>query len=174
MWFFSLVGLLFLLGAFLLWLSHRQTRAAGLPGGKVIYSDTRGWGLVKEPLYDPLLGVTGKPDYLVAHRDQVVPVEVKSSRAAYGPYDAHILQLAVYCLLVERQFGKRPPYGILHYPNRTYRIDYTAELERATREIIAQMRQQEFQRELHRSHESPARCRGCGYRSICPEKLNPV
>jgi CRISPR/Cas system-associated exonuclease Cas4 (RecB family) len=34
------------------------------------------------------------------------------------------------------------------------------------------MREQEHQRDIHRSHESPARCRGCGYRSTCQEKLS--
>ncbi len=172
MGFLLFAGVVFLLGVALLWLSRGQTRRAGLPGGRVIYSDTRDWGPVKEPLYDPGLGVTGKPDYLVAYKDQVIPVEVKSSRATYGPYDSHIIQLAIYCLLVERHFHKRPPYGILRYPNRTYRIDYTPELEQTAREIIAQMRQQEYQRELHRSHDAPARCRRCGYRSTCAEKLS--
>jgi CRISPR-associated exonuclease Cas4 len=103
---------------------------------------------------------------------EIIPIEVKSSRAPYGPYDAHILQLAVYCLLVERHFHKRPSYGILHYPDRTYRIDYTPELEQTVRATIVDMREQERQREIHRSHESPARCRGCGYRSTCQEKLS--
>ena len=26
------------------WQSNRQRQAAGLPGGRVIYTDTRGWG----------------------------------------------------------------------------------------------------------------------------------
>ena len=67
------------------------------------------------------LGLVGKPDYLVESAGQLIPVEVKSTRNSNAPYDAHIFQLAAYCLLVQRQLGKRPPYGILHYANRTYR-----------------------------------------------------
>jgi CRISPR-associated exonuclease Cas4 len=172
MWTVPITLLLIAAALALLWLARRQRRSAGLPGGRVIYSDTRAWGEVKEPFYDSASGLTGKPDYLVQQGKEIIPVEVKSSRAPYGPYDAHILQLAAYCLLVERHFHKRPSHGILNYPDRTYRIDYTPELEQALKAALVDMRQQEFQREIHRSHEAPARCRGCGYRSACQEKLS--
>ncbi len=172
MWIIPITLLLLAIAVALLWLSRRQTQASGLPGGRVIYTDTQKWGAVKEPFYNSKLGLTGKPDYLVEHGKEIIPVEVKSSRAPYGPYDAHILQLAVYCLLVENHFHKRPSHGILHYPDRTFRIDYTSELERVTLATIAEMREREHQREIHRSHETPARCRGCGYRSTCQEKLS--
>jgi CRISPR-associated exonuclease Cas4 len=167
-----LFALLFILLAIvLLWLSRKQERAAGLPGGQVIYSDTKKWGAVKEPFYDPALGLTGKPDYLVEQGALLIPVEVKSSHAPHGPYDSHIFQLAAYCLLVERIFRKRPSHGILHYPNRTFRIDFTPELESAVHELLVDMRAKEISREIHRSHDVPGRCQHCGYRSICEEKL---
>jgi CRISPR-associated exonuclease Cas4 len=172
MWTIPITLLLIAAALALLWLSHRQRRATGLPGGRVIYTDTQKWGEVKEPFYDSALGLTGKPDYLVEHGKEIIPVEVKSSRAPYGPYDAHIMQLAAYCLLVERHFHKRPSHGILNYTDHTYRIDYTPELEQALRATLVDMRAQEYQREGHRSHGSPARCRGCGYRSTCQEKLS--
>ena len=84
------------------WQSSRVRRAAGLPGGRVVYTDTRAWGKVEKPLYDHGLGLTGKPDYLVEKDGQLIPVEVKSGRAPEAPYDSHIYQLAAYCLLVER------------------------------------------------------------------------
>lgn len=155
----------------LFWLAHKQEQAAGLPGGKVIYADTKNWSTVEAPFYDAALGLTGKPDYLVQQGDQIIPVEVKSANASGGPYEGHILQLAAYCLLIERNFRKRPRYGILHYPTRTYRIDYTGDLEAALRERLAEMRAAETSPEIHRSHASAGRCIRCGYRSICPEKL---
>jgi len=168
--------LLFLIAIFLLWLASRQKRASGLPGGRIIYSDTRHWGPVEDPLYDPMLGLTGKPDYLIQKDDQIIPVEVKSSRIQSGPYDTHIHQLAAYCLLVERVYGVRPTHGILVYdhpstPRRTYAIDYTHELEIATLEILETIRKSARRKELARSHETPARCAPCGYRSICDQRL---
>ena len=120
--------LLTLLALFLLWQAARQRKAAGLPGGRVIYADTRAWGPVEKPLFDPELGLTGKPDYLVQRGNAIIPVEVKSARVGTDPHDSHIYQLGAYCLLVQRSSGKRPPYGILHYPNRTFAIDYTGQM----------------------------------------------
>ena len=47
------------------WQSNRQRQAAGLPDGRVIYTDTRGWGKLEKPLFNQALGLTGKPDYLI-------------------------------------------------------------------------------------------------------------
>ncbi|HEX2696091.1 MAG TPA: hypothetical protein VHM28_00180, partial [Anaerolineales bacterium] len=56
--------LLFLAFVFL-FQGNRQRREAGLPGGRVLYTDTRAWGAVEKPLFYAELGLTGKPDYLV-------------------------------------------------------------------------------------------------------------
>lgn len=160
-----------LLALLLLLKSRRDLRSAGLPGGRVIYADTRRWGAVEAPLYDPVLSLTGKPDYLVEQGKTVVPVEVKSSPGRQGPYDAHIFQLAAYCLLVHRVMGVRPPYGILHYPDQTYSVDYTPALEAALLDLLAEIRAQERRSTLDRSHEMPARCRACGFRSQCDQRL---
>lgn len=155
----------------LLWQANRRQRLIGLPAGRVIYADTRGWGPVEQPLYDAELGLVGKPDYLVERGGQVIPVEVKSSPVTTAPYDAHIFQLAAYCLLVQRHYGKRPAYGILHYPNRTFAIDFTAGLEQRLLNLLEEMHAQERRKDLPRSHDSAARCSRCGYRHICDQRL---
>jgi CRISPR-associated exonuclease Cas4 len=161
-----------LVAIILLWLASRQQKRSGMPGGKLLYSDTSAWIPVHDPLYNAELGLTGKPDYLVEQDGQVIPVEVKSSRIDQGPYDTHIYQLAAYCLLVDRIYGTRPAYGILHYPNRTYRIDFTTELESATLTLLEEIHQQEHRKVLLRSHENPARCRACGFRDACDQRLS--
>jgi CRISPR-associated exonuclease Cas4 len=163
--------LLFILAAVLYWQSRRTRKAAGLPGGRVIYSDTDEWGEVEKPLYDPVTQLTGRPDYLIKQKDAVIPVEVKSGRVPDSPYDSHIFQLAAYCLLVEREFGKRPPYGIIHYGKRTFSIDYTKELENALLDMMTEMRKVERRKNVDRSHESAPRCRGCGYNRTCEQAL---
>ncbi len=163
--FLLLLALVFMLVAGL------QRRAAGLPGGRVIYTDTRGWGEVEKPLYDAELGLTGKPDYLVEQNGRIIPVEVKTGRTPEAPYDSHIFQLASYCHLVEKTFGKRPPYGIIHYPGRDFAVDYTRELESALLDILADMRIDERRVSVSRSHEQPQRCRRCGFREVCDERL---
>ncbi len=163
--------LLLIAGLVLLWLANRRRKRLGLPAGRIIYTDTRGWGPVQEPLYDRALGLTGRPDYLVQNGKHTIPVEVKSSQVSHAPYDSHIYQLAAYCLLVESAFGVRPPYGILHYPNRTYAIDYTRQLETSLRALLEEIRFQERSKEVDRSHDQAARCARCGFRSICDQVL---
>ena len=162
---------LFFLALVFFWQSGRQRQDAGLPGGRVIYTDTRGWGKLERPLYNDLLGLTGKPDYLVQEKGQIIPVEVKSGRAPESPYDSHIYQLAAYCLLVEKSYGKRPPYGIIHYENRDFAVDYTPELESSLLDLLAEMRRDELKREVERSHEQAARCARCGFKKACDQSL---
>ncbi|MEZ0397390.1 MAG: CRISPR-associated protein Cas4 [Anaerolineales bacterium] len=166
------VALSLLLLALLLWLiSGRQRRLARLPGGRIIYTDTRAWGKLEKPLYDPLLGLTGKPDYLIEQDGRLIPVEVKTGRTPAAPYDSHIFQLAAYCLLVEKTYGKRPAYGIIHYPDRDFAVDYTPALESALLDLLAELRRDQTRGQVHRSHEDERRCRGCGFRGVCEERL---
>ena len=166
-----LVPLLVLAALALFWIAARQRRTAGLPAGRVISADTSRWGKVEKPLYDSLLDLTGKPDYLLEQTGRLIPIEIKSSRAVQAPYDGHIFQLAAYCLLTHRVFGRRPPHGILHYPNQTFSIEYTDQLETTLLEIISDMRQQEHLKEISRSHASFSKCQRCGFRSMCDQAL---
>src|SRR5512143_2544196 len=156
------LALLFL-AVVLFWQSNRQHRAAGLPGGRVIYTDTRAWGKLEKPLFHQALGLTGKPDYLIQQNGQIIPVEVKSGRAPDAPYDSHIYQLAAYCLLVQRNYGKRPAYGIVHYKDRDFAVAFTSELESALLDLLAEIRRDETRSDVDRSHEQAARCARCGF-----------
>lgn len=167
----ALAALLFVIAVLALWLSAKQRRSAGLPGGRILSSDTGRWKKVEKPLFDPLSGLTGRPDYLVEENGALIPVEVKSSRAPDFPHDSHIYQLAAYCLLVERTYARRPPNGILRYRDRTFSIAYTDELQRGLETILSEMRSHEKHAGCSRSHEEPARCARCGYRAICDQRL---
>jgi CRISPR-associated exonuclease Cas4 len=158
------------LAVFLIWQSARRRKQSGLPQGRVIYSDTGLWGVVEKPFYDADLGLTGKPDYVIDQKGVDIPVEVKSGYAPSEPHSSHIFQLAAYLALIERSTGKRPPYGILHYRNRTFAVDYTPELENELLDLLAEMRVQAKRGEADRSHEEAGRCARCGYRSICDQK----
>jgi CRISPR-associated exonuclease Cas4 len=162
---------LLLVALILFWHSNRQLKRAGLPGGRIIYTDTRGWGKLAKPLIYASLELTGKPDYLVEKEGSIIPVEVKSSRSPAVPYDSHIYQLAAYCLLVEKTFGKRPAYGIIHYANRDFAIDYNSELEVSLLDLLADIKRDEHKQDMPRSHEQPARCMQCGFRKVCDQSL---
>lgn len=164
--------ILLVLALLLLLVSGIQRRSTGLPRGRVITSDTGAWKRVDTPMYDAGLGLTGKPDYLVRLGDQFIPVEVKSGRTPKTPHRSHLFQLAAYCLLVEKTYGKRPAHGILHYPERDFEVEYTPALESALLQVLADMRRAEGLVDVPRSHEEPARCQRCGYRLSCDQKLS--
>lgn len=166
------ISILFLLvGLVLFLIAARRKRQAGVPAGRMIYSDTKNCGKVEKSLFEPYLRLTGKPDYLVKQGDQIIPIEVKSRNSPHAPYDSHIYQLAAYCMLVQHEYGKRPNYGILHYRNQTFAIDFTTQLEAMVIATIKEMQEIIKNKNLERSHENPQNCRHCGYRSICDQAL---
>jgi CRISPR-associated exonuclease Cas4 len=166
------VSLIALLGAaLLLTLSMIIRRRTGVPEGRIVYTDPGLWGKTEKPIYDSAFGLTGKPDFLVKKNSQLIPVEVKSMWAPRVPYDSHRLQLGAYCLLVERSLGKRPPYGLLRYRNRTFRIPYSVDFEKEIMEVIEDIRSHKDMIEICRSHNQSKRCARCGYRNRCDQRL---
>jgi len=164
--------ILILIGVLVFWLGRRSQAEAGLPIGRVIYSDTRGWQAIEKPLYSRAHRLTGKPDYLVQQGREIVPVEVKSAHApSDGPRRSHVLQLAAYCLLIEETYRQRPKYGIVKYADRMFAVDYTETLRTALLDVIAAMRDDLARAEAQRSHHEAARCMHCGYRHACEERL---
>ena len=159
------------------WLALRQAirrrRSTSLPAGNIIYADTGDWRAAEKPLFSSTYGLTGKPDYLISTRAGVIPVEVNSGATPAQPHPSHILQLAAYCLLVEEAERKSPPYGMIRYPEATFRVDYTPALRRELLSMLADMRAalQPAVREVPRSHDEPRRCALCGYREVCGEAI---
>lgn len=173
-WFLILAIFALLVAAIVfLILSRRTQKATGLPPGKLIYSDTSLWRKVNKPYYDPAWGLAGKPDYVIDAHGVQIPVEVKSNSAEH-PYDSHILQLAAYCRLVEVTSGIRPPLGLIKYANRVFEIEYSSALEHRLELLISEIRCADANAELPRSHNSAARCAGCGYRTVCTQRLEPT
>ena len=171
MTFFFVAFLLILFGLFLLRQGRRLHVSTGLPAGEVIYSDMGAWEEVEKPLRSRRWGLIGRPDYLVrvkeGRRTMTVPVEVKSRTAPSMPYEGHVLQLAAYCLLVEDNHKARPPYGMLHYADKTLKIPFTDSLRRQVLDMADDLRSARRAADVHRQHEEAGRCRGCGYIRAC-------
>lgn len=166
------LSILFLfIGLILIVVATRQKWHSGIPAGRLIYSDTNHYRKVEKPLYDPDLRLTGKPDYLVKQGKQVIPIEIKSRSSPQAPYDSHLYQLAAYCLLVQHEYGYRPSYGIIHYRNQTFAIDFTPTLEETIKATIREMQDKTVDSQLDRSHHNPRNCQNCGYRSMCDQSL---
>lgn len=171
---FVLAFLLLAAAIYFLLRGRQQRQASGLPAGRIIYDDSGArQRTLERPLFEPTLGLAGKPDYLLeAKKGELIPVEVKSGNAPEQPYENHIMQLAAYCYLVDKTLHRRPLYGVIRYQNRSFAVDYTAELEESFLDVIADMRYCERSGEMDRSHEVPARCFSCGYRRQCDQRLS--
>ncbi|GIK72569.1 MAG: CRISPR-associated protein Cas4 [Chloroflexota bacterium] len=171
---FLVVILLALAGLALYLWGRRQQRAAGLPAGRVTYSDTGAEHAVTQPLISRRYGLIGKPDYLVettiGGRRTMIPVEVKSRRAPAAPLPGHLLQLATYCLIIEDVYGAAPPHGVLRYADRSFETPFTPDLRRAVLDAADRIRASQRAADMPRSHQERQRCAHCGYRRACGDQ----
>jgi CRISPR-associated exonuclease Cas4 len=149
---------------------HAAKRLAALDlAGEVVYWDG---GAAAEVLVSHQHGLTGKPDYIRREGEELIPVEQKSRFiSAAGAYEGEILQLAAYCLLVEERFGKPVRRGQLLYQNRSVEIPFDDELRVRLLDALAELKSADVMSDVPRSHNSPARCRGCGFRQACRDSL---
>lgn len=165
------IALALIVAAIWLFFSTKLAREkSGVPKGALLYVD--GEAFEPDPLYAHDIGLVGKPDYLVRVADgTIVPVEVKSSKTPEEPYPSHVMQLASYCYLVESEFGIRPNYGIIQYPDAVFNIDYDYQLEADLIDVISDMKTDLYAQTNERSHDNPHRCAACGLREFCDQRL---
>ncbi len=116
-------------------------------------------------------GLSGRPDAVVLEGDVHIPVEVKTGRTPRGPLFSHILQVAAYCVLMEEEYAKAPPYGIVRYGDVGHEIEYNEDLKKLVLTKLAEMRACLAKNEAHRNHNRPGKCVHCSRRTVCPERL---
>ena len=167
-----LVAAVFLL-AVLVWFRANQDLARrGFPEGPIVSQDAGRRRKVRHPLMSLRYGLVGKPDYLIETRHGFVPVEIKSRNSPrVGPRDSDVTQLTAYCVLVEEVTGTAPPHGIVEYSDRHWRIEYTPQARRELLQVVNDIRESQDWGSIHRSHNEPARCRACGFRNVCDERI---
>ncbi len=174
---FMVLALVWLIGAsaFL----YRSMRSAELArstrekyqmaSGELVYVDSE---RAKPKLFvSKRYGLSGRPDAVLLEGDQHIPVEVKTGRTPRGPLFSHILQIAAYCLLVEEEYGKPPPHGVIRYGDGSHEIEYNEDLKRLVLEKMGEMGACVAKGEAHRNHNRPGKCVHCSRRSVCPERL---
>jgi CRISPR-associated exonuclease Cas4 len=156
-WLIALAALV--VGILLLRGGRGMRERRGLSSGRTFDLDSR-------VLYSRNLNLSGRPDRLFRDGNAVIPEEWKSSHRVY---DNHIAQLAVYFILVEENYGVRPPYGVISLKGRDpVRIENTPELRAWVLDVADQIRAARRQiRESIPVRQPPAKCRGCGMRESC-------
>jgi CRISPR-associated exonuclease Cas4 len=171
----QIVLILSVLALVIIFISRRLRARSGVPEGQIIYADNEVLQTLPKPLYDPATGLVGKPDYILKGKGgELIPLEYKSSPAPASPYQTHIAQLIAYCRLIEVNYHVRPKYGLLRYQDKEFQVSYTRELEEGLQQTLAEIREAETSGcAPDRSHQIPARCRACGFNSVCDQSLAP-
>ncbi len=148
-------------------------KTTGLPSGRLVYADTDQLQAVPKPLFDPILRLAGKPDYVTRlDNGALVPVEFKSMSAPAKPYESHIYQVLAYCYLLEQSYGQRPPYGLIRYQDKSFEVSYTEADKEAFLTLVNRLRLAEACSDAPgRTHNTITRCRGCGYKENCDQSL---
>jgi CRISPR/Cas system-associated exonuclease Cas4 (RecB family) len=138
---------------------------------KVIYTDTKGEGtLLKAFVKGIVLG--GKPDWIYQEGSQALIIEDKQGKKPKDLYLSHQLQMAVYFLLVEREFGLRPYRGIVRFQDGQSELSYDPALIQALETTLEEMRSILSQKTpARRNHSSAARCQSCKFYECCEERL---
>jgi CRISPR-associated exonuclease Cas4 len=167
----TIAAALFVAAGLILVRTHEQRRMGGLPLGDLVYGDNLAWDC--PVLVSHRYGLRGKPDALVRlDSGALIPVERKKTLAPRrGPYDGDLIQAALYCILVEEESGRSPPFMRIQYADRHFDEPYTPEVKRWVLESCAGLRQARNQSDCHRSHRIAAKCRNCGQRQNCREAL---
>jgi CRISPR-associated exonuclease Cas4 len=166
-----IAAILLLAAVFLLLWARGQRRLGGLPKGDLIYSDNMAENC--PVLVSHRYGLKGKPDALVRTKSgDLIPVERKKARAPQrGPYDGDLIQATAYCIQVEEEFERTPPFMRIQYADRWFDEPYTAKRKRWVLETCEKVRGARYQKDCRRAHQIVAKCRNCGHRPNCGQAL---
>ena len=165
------VALALFAAALMLLLIHRRHRVrGGLPTGELVYSDAAAQDV--PVLISERYGLKGKRDAFVRiPSGEVIPVERKKSRAPKRPYEGDLIQATAYCMLVEENYGRTPPFMRIQYSDGCFDEPYTAERKQWVLRTCGQIRQARRLGTANRSHRMPGKCRACGQRPNCDQAL---
>jgi CRISPR-associated exonuclease Cas4 len=140
-----------------------------VPDGEIIYVDLDDES--SKLLVSENYGLTGRPDHIIKKDGHYIPVELKTGRTPRGPLFSHIIQVCTYCIIIEDIMGKKPPYGIIKYPKRSFEIEYTEDMKKMVLDLMDKLLSDLEKGGAHRNHNRPGKCRNCSRRDICPERL---
>jgi CRISPR-associated exonuclease Cas4 len=148
-----------LLGLVLVVLSKRGRAVRGLGFGETVALDD-------VTLYSARLKLIGCPDRIIRQGGSLIPEEWKSAkRMSHG----HRIQLGAYFLLIEEEYGERPPFGVVVLGDGSrHQVENTEELRSEVLEIADAIRGRRRVMEAEIEVRQPAwKCRSCGQRANC-------
>lgn len=147
------------LGLLLVVLSSRGRGARGFGPGQTIALDD-------VTLFSERLKLVGRPDRIVRQGKTHIPEEWKSSKRVN---EGHRLQLGTYFILIEEQYGVRPPFGVVVLGDGSrVEVKNTEGLRSKVMAIAEKIRRHRRTiREEIPVRQPAAKCRVCGQRGNC-------
>ena len=143
-------------------------RTHKIQDGKITYTDL---DVPAKPFFSKKYRISGKPDYIVKKDKRYLPVELKT-----GSYDRpqknHIFQLAAYCQLIEDNYGKFVPHGVLVYSEGLqFNIPFDPKLRFELQNTVNEMRRIIKTGKVTIDHKDTFKCRNCSLKEYCNYKL---
>ncbi|MGB9679260.1 MAG: CRISPR-associated protein Cas4 [Thermoanaerobacteraceae bacterium] len=152
----------------------KMKRSIGFRGGKLIYLDKQMDVKQKGIIYSKLLksdryGISGKPDYIYQVGDELIPLELKSSKIKEEtPYYKDVMQLVAYFLIIEETYGKHVKRGRIVYQNVMFEIYNRKFLKKQLLIMLDNMRKMENGVFFPEIQPSFSMCRFCPCRgTVC-------
>lgn len=155
-------------------LYRQMKRSIGFRSAKLIYIDKQEEVKQNGVTYGKLLrsekyGLSGKPDYIYQLGNELIPLELKSSKVEdNSPLYKDVMQLAAYFLIMEEVYGKKILRGRIVYQNTMFEVYNRRQLKRELLELLKNMHMMEngsFHPDVKPSY---AMCRHCPCRgTVC-------
>lgn len=155
-------------------LYRQMNRAIGFRSAKLIYIDKQEEVKQKGVTYGKLLrsekyGLSGKPDYIYKLGNELIPLELKSSKVeGNSPLYKDVMQLAAYFLIIEEVYGGKVSRGRIVYQNTMFEVYNRRQLKKELLELMKNMRMMENGSFFPDVKPSYAMCRYCPCRgTVC-------
>lgn len=116
------------------------------------------------------LGLRGKIDKIEYHESHILPVELKTGKASnQGPWKDHMVQLAAYCLLLEKEHNQKVSKGsIIYYNPRTvHEISINPFMVDEVISLIKEVNSAISSQVIPKIQDNPNKCNICGLKPIC-------
>ena len=149
------------LGLLLVVLAVRGRWKRGLGSGETVALDD-------VTLFSERLKLVGRPDRIVRQGELFIPEEWKSSKRVN---QGHKLQLGTYFLLIEEEYGVRPPFGVVVLGDGSrVEVKNTEGLRSEVLGVTEKIR--EHRRTIREEipvRQPAAKCQACGQRGNCSQ-----
>lgn len=117
-------------------------------------------------------GLVGRPDYLLEVEGYKIPVLAKDMPGPETPYEAHIMELVAFGMIVAENEPRHPLYGVIRYADgRTFEVDFDEDAVEVLSGIMDEIEANRQRDDVPRSHDERRRCYACRYRKKCDQSL---